>query len=327
MRAAWYERNGAAREVLTLGERATPAPAAGEVLVRVHASGVNPSDVKTRAGTRGGMAFPLIIPHSDGAGVVAGVGAGVDGGRVGQRVWLWNAAWRRPHGTCAEYIALPADQAVPLPDGVTFAEGACLGIPASTACHAVLGDGPVAGQTILVTGGAGAVGHYAIQFARRGCARVIATVSGPAKADQARAAGADIVLDYRRQDVAAELLALTGGAGVDRIVEVEFGGNLAASAQVLAQGGTIAAYGSMAEPEPRLPFYPLMYRHARLHFLIVYLLAPAERARVLAHLAEALAEGALRHRVAARFPLTEVAAAHEAVETGQIVGNVVVTLD
>lgn len=326
MRAAWYGRNGAARDVLVLGEQPTPRPAAGEVLVRVHASGVNPSDVKTRAGTRGGMAHPLIIPHSDGAGVIEAVGADIDPARIGQRVWLWNAAWRRPYGTCAEYVALPAEQAVPLPDDVGFAEGACLGIPACTACHAVLGDGPVEGKTILVTGGAGAVGHYAIQFARWAGARVIATVSGAEKADAARAAGADTIINYRTEDVADAVLALTEGQGADRIVEVEFGGNLPATARMIAEGGTIAAYGSMAEPEPRVPFYPLMYLHARLHFLVVYLLSPSERTTVLRHVTTALAAGALSHRVAARFPLDEVAAAHEAVESGRVIGNVVVTL-
>ena len=160
MRAVWYEEFGDAEQVLTSGEMPTPSPAPGEVLVRVRASGINPSDVKLRAGARPGavMAFPRVIPHSDGAGVVEAVGEGVDAGRVGQRVWLWNAGWQRAFGTAAEYVALPADQALPLPDGTEFAEGACLGIPAMTAWYAVCGAGPVEGKTVLVTGGAGFIG-------------------------------------------------------------------------------------------------------------------------------------------------------------------------
>ncbi|OYW84276.1 MAG: hypothetical protein B7Z20_11135, partial [Sphingobium sp. 32-64-5] len=181
MRAVWYEAIGSAADVLRFGEMETPQPGPGEVRVRLHASGVNPSDVKTRIGARAPIAFPRVIPHSDGAGEIDAVGEGVSAARIGQRVWVWNAAWRRPFGTCAEYICLPEAQAVALPQGTSFEAGACLGIPASTACHAVFADGDVSGQTVLVTGGAGAVGHYAIQLARWGGARVIATVSGPEK--------------------------------------------------------------------------------------------------------------------------------------------------
>src|SRR5262249_2809851 len=232
MKAAWYEKTGNAREGLRVGELPDPEPGPGEVLVRVHFSGVNPSDVKSRAGLRGGMAFPRVIPHSDGAGVIEAAGRAVDPGHVGERAWLWNGQWSRAYGTAAERIALPAAQAVPLPAEVGFTAGACLGIPALTAHRSVFADGPVAGQTVLVTGGAGTVGHYAIELAKFGHANVIATVSGPEKARAARTAGADHVLDYRREDVAARVLEITGGAGVDRIVEVEFGGNLATSSAI-----------------------------------------------------------------------------------------------
>src|SRR5690348_5866957 len=181
MRAAWYERNGAARDVLTVGEMPDPVAGPGEVVVRIHASGVNPSDVKSRQGTRGPMAFPRVIPQSDGAGIIAAVGEGVAASQIGQRVWVYNAQWQRPFGTAAELVALPASMAVPLPEGVGFAEGACLGIPASTAHHAVFADGPVARKTVLVTGAAGGVGHYAIQLARWGGARVLATASSEEK--------------------------------------------------------------------------------------------------------------------------------------------------
>lgn len=226
MLAAWYERNGAARDVLTLGEMPDPVAGPGEVVVRILASGVNPSDVKSRQGTRGPMAFPRVIPQSDGAGIIVAAGEGVAASRVGQRVWVYNAQWQRPFGTAAELVALPAAMAMPLPESVSYAAGACLGIPASTAHHAVFADGPVARKTVLVTGGAGAVGHYAIQLARWGGARVLATASSAEKAEHAGEAGAEAVFNYRSEDVAAKVMAATAGAGVDRIVEVDLGANL-----------------------------------------------------------------------------------------------------
>lgn len=254
MRVAWYEETGAAETVLQLGEQDAPAPAAGEVQVRIKASGINPSDVKTRAGARGPLAFALVIPHSDGAGIIEAVGAGVDAARVGERVWLWNAAWKRAHGTACELITLPAEQAVTLPDNTDFDAGACLGIPGSTACYGVFADGSVKDKCVLVTGGAGAVGHYAIQLAKWGGAKVIATVSSDAKGEFAKAAGADLVVNYKQQDVAAQVMEATAGQGVDRIVDVEFGGNLDVSKAVLGVGGTICTYGSMGDPTPTLPF-------------------------------------------------------------------------
>ncbi|MGL4280395.1 MAG: NADPH:quinone reductase, partial [Albidovulum sp.] len=184
MKAVWYEGFGPAEKVLHHGDLPDPAPGPGEVLVRLHASGINPSDVKLRAGMRAGavMGWPRIVPHSDGAGVIEDVGAGVDPARIGERVWIWNGQWQRPFGTAAEFIALPSEQAVRLPETTSFAEGACFGIPAMTAWFALFADGPIAGKTVLVTGGAGSVGRYACQMARLAGARVIATVSSPEKA-------------------------------------------------------------------------------------------------------------------------------------------------
>jgi NADPH2:quinone reductase len=216
---------------------------------------------------------------------------------------------------------------VPLHPSVGFDAGACLGIPAMTACHAALGDGLLSGKTVLVTGGAGAVGHYAIQFAKWSGARVLATVSGAAKAAHAKMAGADHVINYRDQDVAAAIKELTGGAGVDRIVEVEFGGNLAVSSQILKPGGVIAAYASMAVPAPSLPFYPMMLNHTTVHMLLVYRLSDAQRQRVRTLINDALEAGVLRHSVGARFALTDTAKAHIAVESGAVIGNVVVDVD
>jgi NADPH2:quinone reductase len=327
MKAAWYERNGPAASVLTVGELPDPVPGPGEVLVLVHVSGANPSDVKSRAGARGGMAFPRIVPHSDGAGVIEAVGPGVDTGRIGERVWLWNGQWRRPFGTAAERIALPAAQAVKLPDGVPFEAGACLGIPAMTAEACLFSDGPLQGKTVLVTGGAGAVGHYAIQLAAWAGARVIATAGRPDTLEACREAGAHLVIDYKREKVADRVREATDGAGVDRIVEVEFGGNLETSLAVIKENGVIASYASMGAPTPALPFYPLMFKSVTLRLVLVYILTPEARARSIANLTAALTSGALTHPVSARFPLTDIVRAHEAVEAGNKLGQVLVSID
>lgn len=326
MRAAWYEMVGPAKDVLIIGELPTPEPGRGEVRVRVHMSGVNPSDVKARAGARGATPFPKVIPHSDGAGVIEAVGADVDAVRIGERVWIWNAAWQRPFGTCAEFVCLPAIQAVPLPVSASFEAGACLGIPASTAAWGVFADGDVAGQTILVTGGAGAVGHYAVQLAKWGGATVLATVSGAAKAAHAQSAGADTVINYREEDVVTAVRQATGGKGVDRIVEVEFGGNLAVSNAILRPGGTIATYGSMAAAMPELPFYPMMFNGTTIRMFLVYLLAGKQRERIIDLVNGAIDDSALTHAIAARQPLAEVASLHLLVEAGTLVGNAVVEI-
>ena len=191
MRAAWYERGGPASEVLTIGEMEDPRPAPGEVLVRVRASGVNPGEVKKRADWMGfGIGYPRVIPHSDGAGTIEEVGEGVSPSRVGERVWVWGAQSGRPFGTAAQYVALPSEQAVLLPEGVGFEAGACLGIPARTAHRCVFADGPVSGETVLVSGGAGAVGSFAVSFAKWGGAEVIATVGSEGRAEAAMEAGA-----------------------------------------------------------------------------------------------------------------------------------------
>src|SRR5436190_21290915 len=228
VKAVWYERTGAAGDVLTFGEMPTPQAGPGEVRVRLHASGVNPADVGRRAGSYRAMEFPRVIPNSDGAGIVDQIGDGVTRLGVGQRVWLYNGQRNgRAFGTAAEYIALAEQLVAPLPDDLSFAAGATLGIPCMTAWCCLFGDGPIAGQTVLVTGGAGAVGHYAVQLAKGGGARVIATVSSPQKAEQARLAGADLVIDYKTEDVVATTMAFTSGVGVDRVIDVDFGGNIA----------------------------------------------------------------------------------------------------
>ncbi|MEM7499485.1 MAG: NADPH:quinone reductase [Pseudomonadota bacterium] len=329
MQAIRYTRFGPAREVLEAVELPTPDPVQGEVLVELHASGVNPSDVKLRAGARPGatMTHDYAVPHSDGAGVIVAVGEGVERARERERVWIWNGHWRRQHGTAASHIALPAEQAVSLPEPCSFAEGACLGIPALTAWAAVLGDGPVEGKRVMVTGAAGSVGRYAVQIARLAGAEVIATVSAARRGHAtSHRHPAHHLIDYRADTVAERVMAITGGEGVDRLVEVEFGGNLETTAAIMAEGGSIATYASGAVPQPVLPFYPMMFRNLRLWMLLDYLLEPAMRRRGEADLGRWLAEGALDHAVAGTYPLAACADAHEAVEAGEKNGTVVVTI-
>lgn len=324
MKAAWYDRNGEAREVLEVGKIETPKPGPGEVLVRLYASGVNPSDVKSRKGRP--MIAPRIIPHSDGAGIIEAVGQGVEDSRVGQRVWVWNGQWKRPLGTAAEYIAVPQEQAVPLPSSIDFAAGACLGIPALTALHAVSLHGDIAGKTLLITGAAAAVGHYAVQIAKLRGARVIGTVS-PVRQAHARAAGVDELIDYRHEDVAERVKALTGGKGVDGIIDMDLSSTAALLPKgVLAPHGTMVCYGSNVAGDIPISFPAMLWGSLKLSVFVVYELLPDERTAAVDELTRLLEADALKHSVGATFPLDEIAAAHEAVEGGRLTGNVVLTL-
>ena len=329
MRAITYERFGPAGDVLALEEVPDPAPARGEVLVRLCTSGVNPSDVKMRAGGRPGVTrppFPKIIPHSDGAGVIEAVGDDVSDDRIGERVWTWNGQWQRSFGTAAEYIALPACQAVALPDNVGFEAGAVLGIPGLTACHAVLGDGLVEGKTVLVSGGAGTVGHLAIQVAAASGARVLATARGEAGLAAAESAGAAHVFDFASDTLADEILECTNGDPVDRIVEVEFGKNAETNARVIAERGTIAAFGSALDMTPTLPFYPLMFKSVTIKLLLIYLLSPEQRERTVKDLTALLLQEALEFRIYDRFRLADCAKAHDAIAAGGRAGSVILTI-
>jgi NADPH2:quinone reductase len=309
--------------VLQIGEVQERAPGAGEVRIRLEWSGVNPSDVKSRRGGIAPMPFPRVIPHSDGAGVIDQVGEGVDRARIGERVWVWNAAWGRPDGTAAEFVVLPAQQAVRLPDGVDPAAGACLGIPALTALHAVKVDGGVAERTVLVAGGAGAVGHYAIQFARlAGARQIIATVSNEEKAKLARSAGADAVINYRDTDMAQSVLDATNGTGVDRIIEVDLAANITMDIRAVRANGDIVVYGSGAREIP-VPFGPSILKNIRYRFFIVYNLTDEDRRTEIEQLTKMLESNQLQHNIAERLPLSEIAKAHTLVEEGRALGNVV----
>ena len=324
MKAAWYERLGAAREVLQVGEVEHRTPGPGEVQVRIHWSGVNPTDVKRRAGASGPLPFARVIPHMDGSGIIDAVGPGVDSARIGQPVWLHRAAWKRPQGTCAEAVVLPQELAQPLPSGIDLRVGATLGVPALTAHRAVFGFGPVRDRTLLVTGGAGSVGSYAIQLARWGGARVIATVSSELKADHARRSGAQAVINYRQEDVARRVLELTGGLGVDHLVEVDFGTNLAATVLLMKSQGTIAAYASAGEPQPALPVYAMQRKSLSLMFVALFELPPAVQQAAADDVNAWLAAGSFEPPSIHAFDLDEVAAAHEAVEQAAVPGKVLV---
>lgn len=322
MRAAFYQRTGPAAEVLELGDRPDPSPAQGEVLVRLMASGINPADVKRRAGWNGArMAHPLVIPHCDGAGVIEAVGQGVDADRIGQRVWLWNAQGGygeagRAFGTAAELIALPAGQAVPLADALSFEEGACLGVPGLTAWLAVLGDGPVTDRWVLIQGAAGAVGQTCLQVARAQGARTIATVGDGESAGIAHCLRADRVIDRHCEPVVECVREATGGRGVSRIIEVDLAANFETDIACLAPGGMIASYSSSSNPTPTLPYYGLADLGARLRFVQGFRLAPEERRQAEAMIARMSAEGSLTPQIGATFPLDRIAEAHARVERG-----------
>lgn len=328
MRAIIYSKLGPAKDVLTLQDLNDGQPGAGEVRVGLTFSGVNPSDVKSRQGLAGQErpAFEAVIPHSDGAGVIEAVGDGVDAARIGQRVWIWNGQWQRAHGTAASHITLPADMAVPLPDAVSFETGAILGIPGLTAALAVFGGGDIAGQTVLIQGGAGTVGLLAVQLAKWGGATVIATCS-PRDTERVKAAGADSVLDYRAPDLAAQILAANGGALIPLVVEVEFGLNVALDAEVIAPNGRLAAYGSAKSMEPTLPFRPLLFKAVTIDILLIYLLPKPRRDAMILKLHSALEADALSCPVERVYPLEDCVAAHEAVEAGGRVGAILIKCD
>ena len=328
MRAAWFDSFGSAKDVLQVSELETPVAGPGEVLVRLATSGVNPSDVKKRAGS-----FPnlldggFVIPNSDGAGIIEAVGDGVDAGRVGERVWIYQAQYERRFGTAAEHVAIDARRAAKLPDAASFEVGACLGIPAMTAHRCVFADGDVAGQTILVTGGAGRVGHYAVQWASQADATVIATASNDEDRESCLSAGAHHVVNHRSDDVVAEIMAVTDGAPVDRIVDVEFGGNLPTSVEVLRIGGTIATYASTNVPEPTLPFFQMMYKDITIRCVIVYAMPESAKDHAIADIDAALSANALQHRIAHTLPLDRIVESNELVEQGSIRGAVVLSID
>ncbi len=321
MKAVWYEQNGPA-EVMQAGEMPDPEPGVGEVRIRVVASGVNPSDWKRRAGLTQPLAFPRVIPHQDGAGVIDRVGPGVAESRVGERVWLFESQFGRPFGTAAEYTVQPSAHAVAMPGPVTFEQGACLGVPAMTAHRCLFADGPLEGKTVLVPGGAGAVGHYAVQQAKLSGATVISAISSDYKAEIARAAGADYTVNYRTEDTAARIMDITGGEGVDHIVEVDFAANFPVTSQVLKSSGVVAIYAAGTGQQPPVP---LQFRRSNtvVRNVLVYDMPEPAKEAAISDITAWLESGALSHLTGPHFPLEQAAQAHRAVEGGAI-GNVIV---
>lgn len=317
MFAAFYTKNGPARDVLQLGEVATPEPGPGEVRVRLRTSGVNPSDWKARSGSRP-MTAPLVIPHSDGAGEIEKLGAGVDR-RLGERVWIWNGQWKRAFGTAAEFIVLPSAQAPPLPEGTGFDAGACLGIPVFTALQAIRLARVEKGTTVLVAGGAGSVAHYAIQLAKMRGARVITTVSGDVKAAHARAAGADEIVNYRTEDVGARV------KGVNAVIEMDLNNDAKLYPSVLAPHATVAVYG-MSSSESTIPSSWMMQNSIDLRLFLIYEISEDDRASGMAEINALLEDNRLIHTIARRMPLEEIADAHDIVERGDVIGNVVLDI-
>jgi NADPH2:quinone reductase len=329
MKAVYYERKGTAAQVLKLGDLPDPEPAAGEVRVKVHFSGINPTDTKARGGWDGNreMPFPRVTPHQDGSGVIDKVGAGVPQTRVGERVWLYEAQRLRPFGTAAEYTTVPSENAVRLPDGASFETGACLGVPAMTAHRCLFQDGGIQGQSVLVSGGGGAVGHAAIQLAKWAGARVVTSVSRPEQEKIAGEAGADLVVNRKQEDVAARIREFTRGAGVDRVVEVAFEANLDLNRAVLKPNGVISTYSSGApDSAPLIPFMPVMRQGLTMHFILVYVM-PREAHWAAARDTNAAIE-ARRYRphIARIYGLDQVAEAHEAQDSGATVGKILVAV-
>ena len=324
MRAAYYERNGSARDVLKVGEIETLHAGPGEVRVKLAVSGINPSDVKSRQGSTRKITYPRVIPHSDGAGAIDEVGDGVSHSRIGERVWVWNGQWKRPFGTAAEFIVLPSTQAIFLPEKISFEAGACLGIPAMTAAHAVALAGVNKGTTVLVSGGAGAVGQYIIQFAKAKGAVCLTTISSAEKARAAREAGADHVINYKQENVGDRVMDITGKCGVDAVIEMDLTANARLIPAVLRPKGNVIVYGT--GPEATLPAAFCLVNSICLEFFLVYELDAKERERVLTNIDAALRQGTLLNRVAEpKYKLDQIIAAHEAVERGSL-GNVLMTM-
>lgn len=328
MKAAWFEKFGTAEKVIQVGEQPKPVVALGQVLVKLATSGVNPSDVKKRAGASPSLLDDgLVIPHSDGAGVIESVGLGVPEDRVGQRVWVYQAQYGRRLGTAAEYVVLDSNRAVHLPDNTEFSVGACLGIPVMTAHRCVYADGDISGQVVLVTGGAGRVGYYAIQWALIAGAEVIATASNDADRDTCLALGASAVVNHREADWGKQVLIASQGKRVDRVIDVEFGANLPQILNCIATSGVVATYSSTQVKQPSLPFIDMMFMDLTLRMILVYAMPESAKQQAIEAITEALQTGKLQHRIAHKVTLDQITEGHKLVEQGGFGGCVIVSTE
>jgi len=328
MKVARYNTFGSAETVLEIAEIAEPIINDEEVLVRINTSGINPSDVKKRAG-----AFPdlldegFVVPHSDGAGIIIDVGAGVSKDRIGQRVWIYQAQYERNFGTAAELISIDARRAVPLPEKASFEVGACLGIPVMTAHRCVHADGSVSGKWVLVTGGAGRVGYYAIQWAKLTGAKVITTTSNDQDKAMCIELGADAVVNHCDNRWSSDALAATNGEKFDRVIDVEFGMNLPETLNTVKTGATIVTYSSVKNPTPELPFLRMMYMDLSIRFVIVYAMPEEAKSAAIQDINNAIENGELQHRIMHTFPLEDIHKGHQLIESGKTRGCVLLNLD
>lgn len=316
MRAIQFEQAGAAADVLRDVSIEPTPPATGEVLVKVAYSAVNPTDVKRRSSGRELGQFSPITPGNDGSGVIEAVGEGVDPDCIGDNVWIFGAQAGRAGGTTAEYCTLPHWMAPPLPEGVNLEHGACLGVPAVTAYHGIFADGLIDGMTVLVSGGAGRVGSYAVQMAKLGGALVIATAGNDENTAQAKSLGADHVINYKTDDVAARINDITNGRGVNRVCEVAFGANIGLFPQICADNATIMTYSSDAVAEPKMPFLPMMFKNIAIRPFTIYALHEMTKWDTFMAINDMLLSDSLTHKIGQRHPFTRdrAVAAHEAIE-------------
>lgn len=321
-----FEEAGMAADVLQIHEIETPVPGPGEVRVRIAVSAVNPTDCKRREDGRELARFTHIIPNNDGSGVIDAVGNGVEPARIGERVWIFGAQAGRPMGTAAEYCVLPAHQARHLPEGQSFEDGACLGVPAVTAHRALYSDGDIAGQTILVTGGSGRVGRYAVQMAKHAGATVIATAGSAEKVEHVRSLGADHVFNYISDNILSEVAAITNGSGVDRIVDVALTAHTADIPALVRDNGVVAAYSMDHDPNPRTPFLKLMYKNITLRPFTIYGMPQEAKNAAFAYVEKLTADGALNHLIGARFSFDEMVKAHECVEQKGLFGTCLIQI-
>jgi len=324
MKAYWYESAGAAADVLEYGDIDTPEPGRGEVRVKIAVSAINPTDWKRRQIGRELAQFPRIIPNNDGSGTIDAIGPDVDPARIGERVWIFGAQAMRPMGTAAEHCVLPSRQALYLPDAQSFEDGACLGVPVVTAHRGLFADGDISGKSILITGGAGRVGRYAVQMAKRAEAMVVATASSTEKLDHLRDLGADHTLNYKTDDIIAAVRDITGGKGVDRILDVAFGANVGDAPKLVRDNGVIASYSSDGMPKPEIPFQALMYKNVTIRPFAIFGMPREAQDLAFADIEKLLAENVLDHLVGARFTFDQMIEAHEAVETDEIFGVCIV---
>lgn len=326
MKAYWYEKAGTAKSVLEFGVMPTPEPGTGEVRIRLACSSVNPTDCKRRTLGRELDRFPRIIPNNDGAGIIDAVGRDVNSNRIGERVWIFGAQAGRPFGTAAEYCVVPSNFARHLPDDLSFEDGACLGVPAVTAYWGLFADGHISGKTILVTGGAGRVGRYAVQMAKLAGATVIATAGSAEKVDHVKSLGADFAINYHEDNIADCVEEATAGSGVDRMVDVAFGSNVNIAPDLIRPNGVLTSYGSDGMPSPAFPFLRFMFKNITIRPFSIFGMEAATKEAAFIHIEGLLRENALRQLIAKKFDFEDLIAAHECVENRQPFGACVITL-